>query len=455
VANLFSSTVSILLGDGTGLFAPRTDLPTGFDPYGIVSGDFDDDLRNDVAVANYSSGSVTVLLNAGCAPDVDHPPVVISPKQVTGAEGALVSFSITASDPDGPAIASITANVAGLPLGHNAAFTTNAENSGGTFTWTPTYQDARPTPYSVVFIATNLVSGSAATKVTVMNVNRAPVASTGGPYTGFLGSPLQFDGKGSSDPDGDGLTYLWVFGDGTTGMGAQPSHTYAATGVYGVALNVSDGFLAGIATTTANVLAILQARAFTEAGNKIIRLGSGKSQWCVQLESIGNAYSIESVDLSTLVMRSEGTGSVSEIHALTGKSVAVTDRDGNGVPEITACFGKADLRMLFSDVRGHKPVTVTLQASLFAGAILRASLDVGVDAAGSKLAASINPNPLNPSSTLTFFTSEPGLARVRVCYHDLTFDGRDDRGMHLASGVYYYRVEAAEGDATGRFTVLR
>ena len=45
---------------------------------------------------------------------------------------------------------------------------------------------------------------------------------------------LNFDGSGSSDPDGTIVAYDWDFGDGTTGTGATPTHTYALDGqLYG------------------------------------------------------------------------------------------------------------------------------------------------------------------------------------------------------------------------------
>ena len=53
---------------------------------------------------------------------------------------------------------------------------------------------------------------------------------------------VNFNGTGSTD-DGAILSYEWNFGDGTTGTGASPSHTYAGPGVYNVTLKVTDNAL--------------------------------------------------------------------------------------------------------------------------------------------------------------------------------------------------------------------
>ena len=41
-----------------------------------------------------------------------------------------------------------------------------------------------------------------------------------------------FDGSGSSDPDGTISSYAWDFGDGSTGTGVKPDHTYTTAGDY-------------------------------------------------------------------------------------------------------------------------------------------------------------------------------------------------------------------------------
>jgi PKD repeat protein len=87
--------------------------------------------------------------------------------------------------------------------------------------------------------------------------NTAPVAESGGPYAGNVGEPTSFNGSESFDPDGDELTYKWDFGDGETGSGETPDHTYDAPGTYNVTLTVSDGALFSISKTTIKIGEVL------------------------------------------------------------------------------------------------------------------------------------------------------------------------------------------------------
>lgn len=80
-------------------------------------------------------------------------------------------------------------------------------------------------------------------QVTVQSVNRAPVADAGLDRTVEQSDPsgalVTLDGTGSSDPDGDPLTFTWT-GPFGTASGAQPS-VALPPGVSTVQLTVSDG----------------------------------------------------------------------------------------------------------------------------------------------------------------------------------------------------------------------
>ena len=80
-----------------------------------------------------------------------------------------------------------------------------------------------------------------------------PIADAGLDQGVNVGDLVTLDGRRSSDPDGDALTFSWNFGDGTTATGAVVSHTYAMPGTYTAALTVSDGKLAGTDTSLINV----------------------------------------------------------------------------------------------------------------------------------------------------------------------------------------------------------
>jgi hypothetical protein len=67
VANSADNDVSILLGDGEGLFSTQTTFATGTDPVSVVTGQFNantDDFP-DLAVANKSANTVSILLGNG------------------------------------------------------------------------------------------------------------------------------------------------------------------------------------------------------------------------------------------------------------------------------------------------------------------------------------------------------------------------------------------------------
>jgi len=84
-------------------------------------------------------------------------------------------------------------------------------------------------------------SGQRGTDTAVVTVtNRPPTANAGPDSTVGPGTPVAFDGRGSSDPDGTIASYAWSFGDGTTASGATASHAYGTAGTYTATLTVTD-----------------------------------------------------------------------------------------------------------------------------------------------------------------------------------------------------------------------
>ncbi len=67
-----------------------------------------------------------------------------------------------------------------------------------------------------------------------------PLPVANGPYNAQIGQTVQLSSSGSSDPGGSIVTYRWNFGDGTVANSANPTHSYAAPGLYTATLTVTD-----------------------------------------------------------------------------------------------------------------------------------------------------------------------------------------------------------------------
>jgi hypothetical protein len=65
VANYSSNTVSVLLGNGDGTFQHHVDYATGTQPVGVAVGDFNHDGNLDLAVTNTGDNTVSILLGNG------------------------------------------------------------------------------------------------------------------------------------------------------------------------------------------------------------------------------------------------------------------------------------------------------------------------------------------------------------------------------------------------------
>jgi|GEM_PF-3620009 len=67
-----------------------------------------------------------------------------------------------------------------------------------------------------------------------------PIADAGGPYVGFPGEAIVFDGSSSSDPDGYLTRFMWDFGGINVKFGQSVSYLFDSPGTYKVYLTVFD-----------------------------------------------------------------------------------------------------------------------------------------------------------------------------------------------------------------------
>ena len=128
------------------------------------------------------------------------------------------------------------------------------------------------------------------------------------------------------------------------------------------------------------------------------------------------------------------------------------------------------MRGLFADLRGAHDVSLAVTGGLSGDREFRAEITLRVIAKpGKPPVVSVFPNPFNPTGYMQFTLDRPG--RLRVTVHDVqgrtiahvvdtkTAAAREYRlplgGRGMASGIYFYRVETADGVRSGRFTVLK
>jgi len=193
-----------------------------------------------------ATDTATAVADIGSAPVV--PPSADPNGPYTGTAGIAVTFDGSGSlDPDGSIVS------------YAWDFGDGTTGTGVS----PSHTYAAAGTYDVSLTVTD-DSGATNTNTTTATIdpgtggNASPTADPNGPYTGSTGIPLSFDGSGSSDLDGSIVSYAWDFGDGTTGTGVSPSHTYAAAGTYDVSLTVTDdGGAANTNTTTATIQNII------------------------------------------------------------------------------------------------------------------------------------------------------------------------------------------------------
>jgi PKD repeat protein len=166
------------------------------------------------------SSSVTVSPRA-------RPTVTISSSTTSPQPGSPVSFTIGATATTGNTITSI---VVDFGDGSSVTLPGNSTSVQHVYAASGTYQ------VTATAIDNSGQSGQATTVIVVGDA--APTAGfTVSPSSGTTKTAFFFNG---GDSTGNGLSYAWDFGDGSTGSGVTATHTFLKTGTFVIRLTVTD-----------------------------------------------------------------------------------------------------------------------------------------------------------------------------------------------------------------------
>ena len=154
------------------------------------------------------------------------PTAVIKAIPTSGLTPLTVTFIGTdSSDPDG--------NIVDYRWNFGDGTKASGKRVKHTYTEAGTY-------YAILTVIDNdMRTGTAQVEIFVSTGEPVPVISVSA-SSGMIPLTVAFDGSGSSDFDGQIVTYLWNFGDGTSVEGVTATHTYENGGKYTASLTVTD-----------------------------------------------------------------------------------------------------------------------------------------------------------------------------------------------------------------------
>jgi hypothetical protein len=162
-----------------------------------------------------------------------------------GEVNRVVTFKSTSTDPNDSDVLTFRWTILSSAASGSEQFVTQSTRFSRTYT---SAQDMTVTlevsddPSALSSPTTPGIWDDSAAKDYKICANQAPVAvaATGTLPTGAYPRAVPVDGTGSSDPDGDTLTFSWACGNGSTVAGRTAFCSYATPGSYTITLTVKD-----------------------------------------------------------------------------------------------------------------------------------------------------------------------------------------------------------------------
>ncbi len=222
-----------------------------------------------------------------------------------------------------------------------------------------------------------------------------------------------FNGSGSSDSDGSITSYAWDFGDGATGAGATPQHTYAGGGTYTVSLTVTDN-RSGTDTATQQVHAATNAVDIAYVGTDVYNANTKNATVTVpSAVQAGDGLLLTFTDndpTKTVTPPAGWTQVDTQTNGIAVSTVwqriATAGSAGSSVSVGLSDYAKGNLRVLaYRGTSATSPVAASAKAADPANTLSHTTPQAAVSAAGSWVVSSWS----DKSSTTTAWTAPGGV----------------------------------------------
>lgn len=359
--------------------------------------------------------------------------------------------------------APLTVNFTDLSSGPVISWSWDFGNGGTSTAQNPSHEYTSAGTYTVNLTVTSEICSDTETKTDYITVSTSPVADfAGDPTSGYAPLTVSFTDLSTNSP----TSWSWDFGDGGTSTEQNPTHTYDTAGTYTVSLTASNACGSDIETKADYVTvteAPPEAPMFVESiSMRLKTAGPNVTAYATPkvVEDVAGYPALEGVtvyghwygatsDVDECITGSDGTCEVA------------SDRVRN--PSQDFCFQVDSLKKTnyyWDDTKGVTYNCITPGAGKHTGPPFEFSTQN-------------YPNPFNP--TTEFFISLPQDTHVSfVIYnvmgqkvktlvddymsagtHTIRWDGTNEYGSAVSSGIYFYRVVAGDNVVTKKMMLVK